>query len=153
MWYMIKLWTLAFLLYFRCYFERVQRTPYCLHHHDIVCRPWTFNVSPLLGIIRLMLSWLSAVHGPSRKFDVAPGRGRWLRDLAPRRPVERAPRLSPAGHPEHTAAGRDSMTQHVADRIIRSICIARTSPVLTQHGRAWDADVSFSWQEKLRRYK
>ena len=45
-----------------------------------------------------------------------------LRDLAPRRPVERAPRRSPAGHPEHTAAGRDS-----ADGTIRSI--ARTSAV------------------------
>ena len=61
------LWTLAFLLYFRGYFERVQSNPYYLHHHGIVCRLWTFNVSPLIGIIRLTLSWLSAVHGPSRK--------------------------------------------------------------------------------------
>ena len=40
----------------------------------------------------------------------APGRGRWLSDLAPRGPVERAPRRFPGGHPEHTAtaAGRDS---------------------------------------------
>ena len=45
---------------------------------------------------------------PVPQVDVAPGRGQWLRDLAPRRPVERAPRRSPAGHPEHTAAGRDS---------------------------------------------
>ena len=43
---------------------------------------------------------------PVPQVDVVPGR--WLRDLAPRRPVERAPRRSPAGHPEHTAAGRDS---------------------------------------------
>ena len=45
----------------------------------------------------------------------------------PRDEVERAPRRSPAGHPEHTddtAAGRDS-----ADGIIRSI--ARTSAVRT----------------------
>ena len=35
-----------------------------------------------------------------------------------------------------------TLTQHVADRIIR--CIAWTSAVHTQHGRAWDADVSFS---------
>ena len=42
--------TPAFLLYFRGYFERVQSNPYYLHHHDIVCRLWTFNVSPLLGI-------------------------------------------------------------------------------------------------------
>ena len=61
------LWTLALLLYFRGYFERVQSNPYYLHHHGIVCRLWTFNVSPLIGIIRLTLSWLSAVHGPSRK--------------------------------------------------------------------------------------
>ena len=54
---------------------------------------------------------------PVPQIDVVPGRGRWLRDLAPRRPVERAPRRpveraprrSPAGHPEHTAAGRDSI--------------------------------------------
>ena len=45
---------------------------------------------------------------PVPQVDVAPGRRQWLRDLAPRRPVERAPRRSPAGHPEHTAAGRDS---------------------------------------------
>ena len=45
---------------------------------------------------------------PVPQVDVAPGRGQWLRDLAPRRPVERVPRRSPAGHPEHTAAGRDS---------------------------------------------
>ena len=45
---------------------------------------------------------------PVPQVDVVPGRGRWLRDLAPRRPVERAPRRSPAGHPEHMAAGRDS---------------------------------------------
>ena len=61
------LWTLAFLLYFRGYFERVQSNPYYLHHHGIVCRLWTFNVSPLIGIIILTLSWPSAVHGPSRK--------------------------------------------------------------------------------------
>ena len=61
------LWILAFLLYFRGYFERVQSNPYYLHHHGFVCRLWTFNVSPLIGIIRLTLSWLSAVHGPSRK--------------------------------------------------------------------------------------
>ena len=81
---------------------------------------------------------------PVPQVDVAPGRGQWLRDLAPRRPVERAPRRSPAGHPEHTAAGRDS-----ADGTIRSI--ARTSAVRTYHRRAWDADVLFSWREKLRR--
>ena len=46
---------------------------------------------------------------PAPQVDVAPGRGQWLRDLAPRRPVERAPRRSPAGHPEHTAAGRDTV--------------------------------------------
>ena len=45
---------------------------------------------------------------PVPQVDVVSGRGRWLRDLAPRRPVDRAPRRSPAGHPEHTAAGRDS---------------------------------------------
>ena len=45
---------------------------------------------------------------PVPQVDVAPGRGQWLRDLAPRRPVERAPWRSLAGHPEHTAAGRDS---------------------------------------------
>ena len=45
---------------------------------------------------------------PVPQVDVAPGRGQWLRDLAPRRPVERIPRRSPAGHPEHAAAGRDS---------------------------------------------
>ena len=61
---------------------------------------------------------------PVPQVDVAPGRGQWLRDLSPRRPVERAPRRSPAGHPEHTAAGGDS-----ADGIIRSI--ARTSAVRT----------------------
>ena len=66
---------------------------------------------------------------PVPQVDVAPcpGRGQWLRDLTPRRPVERAPRRSPVGHPEHTddtAAGRDS-----ADWIIRSI--ARTSAVRT----------------------
>ena len=66
-----------------------------------------FKVAPITSIINNE-SWLSAVHGPSRKFDVALGRGWWLRDLAPRRPVERAPRRSPAGHPEHMAAGRDS---------------------------------------------
>ena len=88
--------------------KRIQSNPYYLHHHGIVCRLWTFNVSPLLGIIRLTLPWLSALHGPSSKFDVALGRRRWLRDIAPRRPVERAPRRSPAGHPEHTAAGRNS---------------------------------------------
>ena len=61
---------------------------------------------------------------PVPQVDIAPGRGQWLRDLSPRRPVERAPRRSPAGHPEHTAAGGDS-----ADGIIRSI--ARTSAVRT----------------------
>ena len=70
---------------------------------------------------------------PVPQVDVAPGRGQWLSprrshcppgDLSPRRPVERAPRRSPAGHPEHTAAGGDS-----ADGIIRSI--ARTSAVHT----------------------
>ena len=61
------LWTLAFLLYFSGFFERVQSNPYYLHHHGIVCRLWTFNVCPLIGIIRLTLSWLSAMHCPSRK--------------------------------------------------------------------------------------
>ena len=61
---------------------------------------------------------------PVPQVDVAAGRGQWLRDLAPRRPVERTPRRSPAGYPEHTAAGRDS-----ADGIIRSI--ARISAVRT----------------------
>ena len=48
---------------------------------------------------------------PVPQLDVAPGRERWLRDLAPRRPVERAPRRSLAGRPAHTArraAGRYS---------------------------------------------
>ena len=46
-----------------------------------------------------------------------------------------------------------TLTQHVADGIIRSIpqCIAGTSAVRTQHGRVWDADVSFSSQEKIHR--
>ena len=47
---------------------------------------------------------------PVPQVDVAPGRGQWLRDLAPRRPV-------------------GTLTQHVADGIIRSI--ARTSAVRT----------------------
>ena len=65
---------------------------------------------------------------PVPQVDVVPGR--WLRDLAPRRPVERASRRSPAGHPEHTAwRPVGTLTQHVADGIIRSI--ARTSAVLT----------------------
>ena len=65
---------------------------------------------------------------PVPQVDVVPGR--WLRDLAPRRPVERAPRRSPAGHPEHTAwRPVGTLTQYVADGIIRSI--ARTSAVRT----------------------
>ena len=69
------LWTLAFLLYFRGYFERVQSNPYYLHHPGIVCRLWAFNVSPLLCIIRLTLSLLSTVHGPSRKLMSSLGGG------------------------------------------------------------------------------
>ena len=42
-----------------------------------------------------------------------------------------------------------TLTQHVADRIIRSL--AQMYEVSTQHGRVWDADISFSWQEKLLR--
>ena len=50
---------------------------------------------------------MACLWGPP-KVSNDPWRGRWLRDLAPRRPVERDPRRSPAGHPDHTAAGRDS---------------------------------------------
>ena len=144
------LWALAFLLYFRGFFERVQSNPYYLHLHGIVCRLWTFNVSPLIGIIRLTLSWLSAVHGPSRKLMSTLGVGSGCVTL-PRGDRSSVPRGGPrpATRSMRRPVGTRETTQHVADGIIRSI--ARTSAVRAQHRRAWDADVLFSWREKLRR--
>ena len=57
---------------------------------------------------------------PVPQVDVAPGRGQWLRDLAPRRPVERAPRRSPAG-PPGAYGGRSGLSRrdyslHCADK-------------------------------------
>ena len=76
---------------------------------NVQCNPTAWHNQIIVVMVIGGASVPVPVHGyRSCEFDVAPGRGRWLRDLAPRRPVERAPRRSPAGHPEHTAAGRDS---------------------------------------------
>ena len=119
---------LHFLLYFRGYFERVQSNPYYLHHHGIVCRLWTFNVAPLIGIIRLTLSWLSAVHGPSRKLMSPLGVGSGCVTL-PRGDRSSVPRGGPRPATRSIRRPVGTLTQHVADGIIRSI--ARISAVRT----------------------
>ena len=65
---------------------------------------------------------------PVPQVDVALGRGQWMRDLVPRRLVERA-RGGPRPATRSIRQPVGTLTQHVADGIIRSI--ARTSAVRT----------------------
>ena len=103
-------------------------------------RPWGDHVLSYTWVGRLC--WWTAVQCTTRPACLLPPRGvGGGRVTVPRggpRPATRSIRR-PVG----------TLTQHVANGIIR--CIAQTCAVRTQHEQARGADVSFSWQEKLRR--